>query len=57
MVFGKSFENFVFPIYLKLTNDFSHEDDYVIKGIFFSGVKKHDYILFDKFGKFLGITK
>jgi hypothetical protein len=51
MIFGKTRENYIFPLYLKLANDFSYEEDYVIKGIFFSGVKRHDYILFDKNGR------
>ncbi|CAD8049075.1 unnamed protein product [Paramecium primaurelia] len=57
MIFGKTKENFIFPLQLKLANDFSYEDDYVIKGIFFSGGKRYDYILFDQNGRILGITK
>ncbi|CAD8058486.1 unnamed protein product [Paramecium sonneborni] len=57
MIFGKSKQNFIFPLQLKLANDFSYIDDYVIKGIFFSGGKRYDYILFDKNGRVLGITK
>ncbi|CAD8057519.1 unnamed protein product [Paramecium sonneborni] len=57
LIFGKAKDNFIFPLYLKLANDFSYQDDYVIKGIFFSGVKKYDYLLFDSNGRILGITR
>ncbi|CAK84924.1 unnamed protein product (macronuclear) [Paramecium tetraurelia] len=57
LIFGKTKDNFIFPLYLKLANDFSYQDDYVIKGIFFSGVKKYDYLLFDSNGKILGVTR